>query len=108
MEPTVDELGADGASQVRLARGHSAQQVAARDDAGDSAISDHRHALDPVRYEHARYLAKLGILAHCDNRRRHHGTRAVVLRLQPSKKLGGEWLAFSEHLQPGLTPSLAR
>src|SRR5262245_13477672 len=50
-------------------RGQDAQHVAAGNNAGDAAISDDRHALDPVSDEHTRYLVELGILAHGDNRR---------------------------------------
>src|SRR5262249_4923445 len=62
-------LGPMRASQVCLVCGQDAQQVAAGNNAGDAAISDDRHALDPVSDEHTRHLAELGILAHGDNRR---------------------------------------
>ena len=64
--------------------------------------------LIPVIDEHTRYLAELGILAHRDGRRRHHGARGVVLSVQPSYKLGGYRLAFGEHLQPRLAPGRVR
>ena len=52
-----------------LVCGQDAQQVAASNNAGDAAISNDRHAFDPVSDEHTRDLAKLGILADGDNRR---------------------------------------
>ena len=70
MEALADGLGADEErSQLCLAQGQGAQNIVTRDNARDAAIPDHRDALDPVSDEHARYLAQLGIFAHCDNRR---------------------------------------
>src|SRR6516164_104416 len=64
----------------------SAHEIGAADDPDNAAISNHRDALYAARREDLGNFSEVGLLAHRDHRRRHDGSRVVVLRAQPGEK----------------------